>query len=184
MSRQSLRTIAIAITVVVGVPVLACLGIAALQPSSYRIARTREMSVDRDAVHAVLSDVERVAGAFATGEGARATPQVVLSAERTGVGAYFEHRLPDHRTRFTIAERTDQRVVYDVSIEGGPAHSRFVADVAATPGGSALTLAIEGPVESFLQKILWPVVDLEGRVAPELEQTLAAIETAAQPTRP
>jgi len=181
VSRQSLRVIAIAFTVVVVLPVLACVGIASVQPSSYRIERTRELAVDRAAVHAVLSDVERVAGAFATGEGARATPQIVLSADHSGVGAYFEHRLPDHRTRFTIAEQTEQRVVYDVSIEGQPPQSRFVADLTATPGGSSLTLAIEGPIQTFLQKILWPVVNLEGRVAPELEQTLSAIESAARP---
>ena len=48
------------------------------------------------------------------------------------------------------------------------------------PVRTAVTMSIEGPLDTFLKRVLWSFVNLEGRVGPDLEATLTALDEASR----
>lgn len=159
--------------------VVVVLGLAFAQPDTFRIARSTTMNRPLGALRAVVLDVERFDGVMYS------TPQSgpytsTYSASRSGIGASLERARGADRARYTIIAIDEGGVTYEVDVNGG-ANTIVRFDLTMVdPARTAVTVSIEGPLDTFLKRVLWPFVNLEGRVGPDLEATLRALDEAAR----
>lgn len=169
------RTMALGCGGFVALAATAFLVLVLVQPSSFRIARSVTMARPIETVRAAVLDVERLERVMYTGQG-RGSYLVVLSPDHSGVGAYLERVRGAEYTRYTIAAIDDGGVTYDVDVGAGANTTLRFELGAVDPVRTAVTVSVSGPIETFLQRVLWPFVNLEGRLGPDLVETLRALD--------
>lgn len=174
VSKLGLGCGALAALVVVGV-----LGLAFAQPDTFRIARSTTMNRPLAPLRAVVLDVEGLDRVMYT------RPEFgphtsTFSANRSGIGATLERTQGTEHTLYTLVAIDDGGVTYQVDTHGG-ANTVLRFELAAVdPFRTAVTVSIEGPLDTFLKRVLWPFVNLQGRVGPDLETTLRSLDEAAR----
>jgi hypothetical protein len=124
----------------------------------------------------VVADVARFEPTLSLRSEDRVAPLVATSEQTRGPGAWFTRTREREVSRFEIAEVAPDHVLYSVS--AGDTPSRFRIELEATGDATEVTYAIEGELDTFPKRALWPIADLDGRVGPELEQSLEHLEHA------
>lgn len=148
-----------------------------LQPTSYRITRSREVAASPAEVHALLADMTRLSsidlrlGPEEPGRTRRVSPVLAV-----GPGAWIESTGPDGTSRLTVVSATDALVELASTTNGEPgATLRFELRPVAT--GTDVTFAAQSEMHG-LARALWPVANLDGRVGPHMEGTLERLASA------
>lgn len=181
-----LRIVLAGLLALVALFVLGMVALYLAQPTSYRIARTRTVSAAPDAVAAHLTDVRAFVAwepwAPAPGE----HPIVTFSPTTSGVGAWVERRVGSSASRVTLTEVAPDHVVFanvtEGALGGGASEQRF--DLRAAPGGGTeITWALSGELHA-LPRMLWPFVQLERRVGPEMDAALGRLDHASCAAEP
>jgi hypothetical protein len=148
-----------------------------VQPTSFRIARSRTMAATPSAIRAVLSDVR----GFQAGDAlARVGPHVTVtySPVTVGPGAWVESHDDWGTGRRTLVTSTDALVEFRTgSGADDRAMARYAFELAPVAGGTEVTLSLSNELTG-LARALWPFVGLEGRIAPGMEDTLRRLEAA------
>ncbi len=150
-----------------------------LQPTSYRIARTRVVSARPAEVRALLGDMSRLSaldprfGPHVAGRTLR------FSAGPPGSGTWLESSGPGGTARLTLLSATDDLVELASANDGVPgATVRF--ELRPVAAGTEVTLAVSNEM-SGLARALWPFANLEGRIAPHLGETLDRLAAMLAP---
>lgn len=157
---------------------LACLASLGLQSPTWRVARTRTVRASPERIRAVLSDVRAVAACCApAGAGASAAP-ITFSDPSTGKGAWLSWGAPGERERGTIDSIGASRVTMRFDVAGRVSR-QTIEWRAIGPGDTEVTWALAGDKSGPLQRVLWPVVGLQGRVGGSIERALEGLERAA-----
>lgn len=141
-----------------------------LQPATYRIERTRRIAVRADRARAVLEDVRELAACCTPGTAGAPT----FSEPTRGPGAWVEWRAEGRRARATLEQVSAARVSIRYDLPG--ASSRQIVDLRAAGTQTDVTWAIEGDKSGLLQRVLWPVANLDARVGPDIERAIAGLE--------
>lgn len=151
-----------------------------LQPSSFRIARTRVIAAPPSAVRAQLDDVRSLVELGPWTAPADPSRSFTFSEATRGPGAFVIAHDRAGTSRLTIVSASDSLVDLASEREGAEtddAHLRFELRPVAT--GTEVTCAFQADMHG-LARALWPFVDLDGRVGPPMEASLARLEAAVR----
>ncbi len=148
----------------------------ALQPTSFRIARSRTIAAPPSAIRAVLSDMRTFSGVAAALGAPDSTRIYTPSPGRTGPGAWFESHGRDGTSRLSLVSETDALVEFRTRNDGvDGALLRF--ELRPLVPGTEVTIVLMNEMHG-LARALWPFVGLEGRVGPDMEDALLHLESA------
>jgi hypothetical protein len=151
----------------------------ALQPTSYRIARTRSVAARPADVRALLADMSRLASIEPRLGPPDARRTLRHSVGPPGPSTWLEASGSGETTRLTLVSATDDLVELASSTDGVPgAAVRF--ELRATSTGTEVTFAISNEMHG-LARALWPFVGLDARVGPHMEGTLERLAAALAP---
>lgn len=151
----------------------------ALQPTSYRITRTRTVAASPAEVRALVADMARLASVDPRLGPPGPGRTLAASPGPPGPGTWLQASGPDGTTRLTLVSATDGAVELASSSDGAPgATIRF--ELRAVPAGTEVTLALANEMHG-LARALWPFVGLDARVGPHMEGTLERLATALRP---
>jgi len=158
------------------------LAVFALQPTSYRVARTRTIAAQRAVVIAHIADVRALA-AWAPFHASPGThPTLTFSPSPIGVGAWMDQRDTDGSgARSTItsmsADAIELRNETLGAFGGGASTQRFgLRDVS---GGTEVTWSLSGDLHG-LGRALWPLVHLEADAGRHMEEGLERLDQACR----
>jgi hypothetical protein len=175
------RWLAGGLFLLVGVAVVGLLLLYALQPSSYRIARTRTITAPASLVMAHLSDVRALEAwdPWTALPGAHVT--TTFSPASSGVGAWVERRDDSGGSRTTITALAADRIEMQNTTDGpfGTGASTQTFALSETPSGTEVTWTLASDLHG-LARLLWPFVHLEARIAPEMDRALSRLDRACR----
>jgi hypothetical protein len=174
------RRILVVATAIVVVLAGSCAAFVLAQPSSFRIARNRTIAAAPDRVAEEIVDMNRFA-AWEPWASTGSARTLTYSTPASGEGAWLETRDAHGAARITVVSITSSRIEMRNDVAGGvagPATSRQSFELRPVAGGTEVTWALENE-NDLMRRALWPFVDLEGRVGPDMEAALGRLEEAA-----
>lgn len=150
----------------------------ALQPSSFRLSRSRTIPASAGAIRPCLVDLkvmERWQVHFADPHD---PPTVTFSAVTSGVGAWVERKDTTSTGRTTMVEVTDSTVRMEHVNEGRLGTGKSTVEYLLRERGTSTEVeyAIFSPL-SGLPRLLWPIANLEKRIGPDMVKALEQLET-------
>ncbi|MBX7194803.1 MAG: SRPBCC family protein [Sandaracinaceae bacterium] len=149
-----------------------------MPPTEYRITRSRTIEAPRAVVLAQLEDV-RAYDAWEPWR--RQGTHATYSPSTRGPGAWVERSDGSSSARTTIRSVSAERVEMDNATNGsfGARGSDQSFELRAIDDAhTEVQWVLHGEL-SGLPRALWPLVDLPGRVEPEMEAALARLDRAA-----
>jgi hypothetical protein len=153
----------------------ACVLFIGVQPSSYRIARSRTLRASPERVHAQLADVRTLAD-WDPWRTAHSPPSTrTFSPSSRGVGAWVQGASSEGTTRITIVTDTPRTIELRNDLDDRVDASRQRFELAPSGLGTVLTWSVFAE-NSLLGRALWPFVGLEARLAPDMESALARLD--------
>ncbi|MCA2980626.1 MAG: SRPBCC family protein [Myxococcaceae bacterium] len=176
------RPLALALGTSVALTAVTLVAVAATQGDGFRVTRSRVMPVPAEAVRRELGDVTAV-DAWSAPNRPEGPPVTTFSSQRTGVGAWVEHRAGGALTRMTIASLTDEGARYDLETSGALGSGRSRLDVVLRDSGSSTSVdAVFSSSFTFVTRLLWPVVHkgLTASANEHLDRCLNALERRAR----
>jgi hypothetical protein len=154
----------------------------AMQPSSYRIARSRLIHATPAEVLPELVDLRRFDAWSEHMGNPDDPPSITFSANPVGVGAYMDWKDSMTTSRLTLKEVSEHGVRFESVQAARLGVTTVTKEVVLTPKGddTEVALVVSAPM-SGLPRLLWPVVDLERRVSPSMDDALKRLETLVAP---
>jgi hypothetical protein len=150
-----------------------------LQPTSFRIARTRTISAPPARIAGLLGDVRSLASLEPHFGSTDPTATVTFSPVTTGVGAWMELHGEAGTSRLTLVSVSDARVELENENDGAPDGAELTFELRPVEAGTEVTLVLSNDLHG-VGRALWPFLDLEGLVAPRMESTLNHLDAAAR----
>jgi carbon monoxide dehydrogenase subunit G len=151
-----------------------------LQPSSFRVARTRVIAAPPSAIRAQLEDLRTFVelGPWLTPEDP--STSFTFSAVTRGPGASVVSRDASGTSRITLVSASDTRIELATEREGAStedAHLRF--ELRPSGDGTEVTCSFEA--EMFgMARALWPFVDLDARLGAPMAAALGRLEASVR----
>lgn len=174
-----MRWLRIAVLCALGLVLLA-LALFSAQPHSYRIARTRTIAAPSAHVMAQLSDLRAFEAwdPWPAEPGMR--PLVTYSPVASGVGAWVDRRDRSGGARTTITSLTSDQIELSNVTSGAFGSGASTQTFALSESGSSTTVTwtLSSDLHG-LGRLLWPFVNLEARVGPEMDAALSRLDRAA-----
>lgn len=148
----------------------------AMQPTSFRIARSRTISAPPTTIRALLVDMRSFSTVGLHLGPPDPTRTVTVSPTPTGLGAWIESHDDGGTSRLTLLSESDSLVEFQNENDGAPDGARIAFELRPVPTGTEVTLTLSNRLHG-LGRALWPFVGLEGRVAPHMDDSLRHLET-------
>lgn len=150
----------------------------ALQPTSYRLSRSRTMAAPVAAIRPCLVDVKVMDGWQLHFADPHDPPTFTFAPVTTGVGAWMERKDSTSSARTTIVEVTDSSVRLEHHNTGrfGSITSSIEYQLRERGGSTEVEYVLSAPL-SGLPRLLWPIANLEKRIGPDLVKGLEQLET-------
>jgi hypothetical protein len=175
------RIVLAGVFAVVGLAVLGLVLLYAMQPTSYRISRSRVIAAPAPTIMAQLSDLHAFEAwqPWTTLPGVH--PTVTYSPSGAGLGAWIDRRDASGGARTTITALSDDRIEMTNATDGslGGAVSVQTFELRPAPGGTEVGWTLAADLHG-LARLLWPFVHLEARIAPEMDAALTRLDRACR----
>lgn len=151
------------------------------QPTSYHFERTRTIAAPPARVMAQLSDLHAFESWAPWTSLPGVTPTITYSPNATGLGAWVDRRDGESGARTTITALTSDRIELTSDTNGslGRGHSTQTFTLREVPTGTEVTWALGSELHG-LARFLWPFVNLEARVGPDLDRALSRLDQASR----
>lgn len=153
------------------------------QPTSYRVSRIRTMPVPADVLRPHLVDLRAMNAWVKHFADPHDPPHFTFSTNSSGVGAWVERADSESTSRMTIDEVTPTSVRLSNVNHGRFGTGHATVELLLREKGAASTeveYALGGTL-SGVPRLLWPVVELERTVGPQLSESLERLEVTCRP---
>jgi hypothetical protein len=152
----------------------ACVLFVGWQPPSYAIRRGTAVQAPEARVHALLSDVRALAAWDPWPARRPVARTTTFSPTSTGLGAWAQWSSPDGTLRMTVVSDTSALVEYRCDSNGRVDATRQRFESRRASGLTTIDWTVSGKT-GLLGRALWPFANLEGRVGPDMEASLARL---------
>jgi len=176
-----IKKIAIAVAALVALSLVAVLGLASMQPETFRVERSLTIDAPPEAVLVHLSDFRRWTE-WSPWEKLDPNLKRTYGGPASGVGATYawEGNGDAGQGRMEITEATPNRVAIDLQFIK-PFEARNVAEFVLQPRGDStnVTWSMSGP-NLFVGKVMGLFIDMDAMVGKDFETGLANLKSLAE----
>lgn len=169
-----------------GCLLLAAGGLSALyasQPTSYRLSRARTIPASPEVIRPLFTDLRALDRWMKHFADPHDPPTVTWSPNTSGPGPWVERKDSVSTSRMTLEEVSPAGVRFTNENRGRFGTGRATVELLLKekgPSSTEVEYVLSGNL-SGVPRLLWSAVDLEGRVGPDLEQSLQRLESACAP---